>query len=67
MWAGTFDEELTDIFALQDAISERVVRALALELSSEDRTRLTKHHTENTEAYELYLKGRYYWWNKFSR
>jgi DNA-binding winged helix-turn-helix (wHTH) protein/tetratricopeptide (TPR) repeat protein len=63
LWAGTFDEELTDIFALQDAISERVVRALALELSSEDRTRLTKHHTENTEAYDLYLKGRYYWWN----
>ncbi len=62
LWAGTFDEELTDIFALQDAISERVVRALALELSSEDKTRLIKHHTENPGAYQLYLKGRYYWW-----
>ena len=62
LWAGTFDEELTDIFALQDAISERVVRALALELSSEEKTRLIKHHTENSEAYQLYLKGRYYWW-----
>lgn len=62
LWAGTFDEELTDIFALQDAISERVVRALALKLSREDKTRLVKHDTENTEAYQLYLKGRYYWW-----
>ena len=62
LWAGTFDEELTDIFALQDVISERVVRALALELSSEEKTRLIKHHTENSEAYQLYLKGRYYWW-----
>jgi len=53
---------LTDIFALQDAISERVARALALELSNEDKTRLVKHHTESTEAYQLYLKGRYYWW-----
>ena len=62
LWAGTFDEVLTDIFALQDAISERVARALALELSNEDKTRLVKHHTESTEAYQLYLKGRYYWW-----
>ncbi len=62
LWAGTFDEEFTDIFALQDAISERVARALALELSSEDKGRLVKHDTENTEAYQLYLKGRYYWW-----
>jgi TolB-like protein/DNA-binding SARP family transcriptional activator len=62
LWAGTFDEPLTDIFALQDAISERVVRALSLELSSEDKTRLIKHHTENPDAYQLYLKGRYYWW-----
>ena len=62
LWAGTFDEELTDIFALQDAISEQVVQALSVELSKEDRTRLVKHHTHSTPAYRLYLKGRYYWW-----
>lgn len=62
LWAGTFDEEMTDIFALQDAISERVVQALALELSTDDRMRLTKHFTENIKAYRLYLNGRYYWW-----
>jgi DNA-binding winged helix-turn-helix (wHTH) protein/tetratricopeptide (TPR) repeat protein len=62
LWAGTFTEQMTDIFVLQDAISEQVVQALALELSSEDRTRLIKHHTENPRAYQLYLKGRYHWW-----
>jgi TolB-like protein/DNA-binding SARP family transcriptional activator len=62
LWAGTFDEELTDIFGLQDAISEQVAQALSLELSKEDKTRLVKHHTQSTKAYQLYLKGRYYWW-----
>jgi TolB-like protein/Tfp pilus assembly protein PilF len=62
LWAGTFDEELTDIFALQDAISEQVAQGLSLELSKEDKTRLVKHYTQSTRAYQLYLKGRYYWW-----
>jgi TolB-like protein/Tfp pilus assembly protein PilF len=62
LWAGTFDEELTDIFALQDAISEQVAQALSVELSKEDKTRLVKHHTQSTKAYQLYLNGRYYWW-----
>jgi TolB-like protein/Tfp pilus assembly protein PilF len=62
LWAGTFDDELTDIFALQDAISEQVAQALSVELSQEDTTRLVKHDTESTKAYQLYLKGRHYWW-----
>src|SRR5262249_25004424 len=45
-----------------DVISARVVRALAIELSSEDKMLLTKRDTESTTAYRLYLKGRYYWW-----
>jgi TolB-like protein/Tfp pilus assembly protein PilF len=62
LWAGTFDDELTDIFALQDAISEQVAQALSVELSQEDKTRLVKHDTQSTKAYQLYLKGRHYWW-----
>jgi TolB-like protein/Tfp pilus assembly protein PilF len=62
LWAGTFDDELTDIFALQDAISEQVAQALSVELSKEDKTRLVKHYTQSSKAYQLYLKGRYYWW-----
>jgi DNA-binding winged helix-turn-helix (wHTH) protein len=46
LWADTFDERFTEIFALQDAIAERVVTALALELSTEEKTRLTKRDTE---------------------
>jgi serine/threonine-protein kinase len=63
LWAGTFDEPFTDIFALQDAISERVVQELAIKLTAADKDRLTKHHTENSYAYQLYLKGRFYWWS----
>jgi DNA-binding winged helix-turn-helix (wHTH) protein/TolB-like protein len=58
LWVGTFDERVTDMFAVQDAISERVVSALALRLSGEERRALTKRDTEKPEAYELYLKGR---------
>jgi len=62
LWAGTLDDELTDIFALQDAISEQVAQALSVELSKEDKTRLVKHYTQSAKAYQLYMKGRYYWW-----
>ncbi len=62
LWAGTFDEKFDDIFELQDAISEHVVDALTLELDGEERSRLTKHNTESTAAYSLYLKGRFFWW-----
>ena len=61
LWVGTFDEKATDVFAVQDAISERVAGALAVPLSNEERQHLTKRYTENIEAYDLYLKGRYYW------
>ena len=60
LWAAQFDERLTDIFRVQDSISERVAAALAVKLTGEEKQRLVKRHTENTEAYELYLKGRYY-------
>ncbi|MBA3767808.1 MAG: tetratricopeptide repeat protein, partial [Acidobacteria bacterium] len=61
LWAGTFDEEFTDIFAVEDSISEKVTAALALKLTGEDRDRLKRRYTENTAAYHLYLKGRYFW------
>jgi serine/threonine-protein kinase len=60
LWASQFDEKMTDIFAVQDSISERVAGALAVKLTSEEKQRLTKPYTANTEAYELYLKGRYH-------
>ncbi|MGH9902375.1 MAG: tetratricopeptide repeat protein, partial [Pyrinomonadaceae bacterium] len=60
LWAGTFDEKFTGIFAVQDSISERVASALSLHLTGDEKRRLTRHHTENAEAYRLYLTGRYF-------
>ncbi|HJX92264.1 MAG TPA: winged helix-turn-helix domain-containing protein [Pyrinomonadaceae bacterium] len=61
LWVGTFDEEFTDVFSVQDAISERVAEALKLTLTSQARHGLTRRYTDNTSAYELYLQGRYHW------
>jgi DNA-binding winged helix-turn-helix (wHTH) protein/TolB-like protein/Tfp pilus assembly protein PilF len=61
LWSYKCDERCSDIFAVQDSISERVAEALALKLTGEERRLLTKHDTENTAAYQLYLEGRYFW------
>ncbi len=61
LWTETFDERFTDIFAVQDLISKRIIASLELKLSSEEQNQLTKHYTENPEAYQLYLKGRHFW------
>ena len=61
LWANTFDEKFTDVFAVQDAISQKVANALALRLSGEENKRVTRRYTENVEAYQLYLTGRYHW------
>ncbi len=65
LWAGQFDENYTDIFTLQDAISNRVAEVLIPKLSSEEKEALHRRDTENVEAYHLYLKGRYFW-SKFT-
>jgi DNA-binding winged helix-turn-helix (wHTH) protein/TolB-like protein/Flp pilus assembly protein TadD len=66
LWAGTFDERLTDIFSVQDSISQRVARALALELTEAQRSLLIRREAGDSEAYQLYLRGRFFW-NKRSR
>jgi tetratricopeptide (TPR) repeat protein len=66
LWAGTFDEPLTDIFSVQDQVSQRVADALALELTEAQRSLLTRRDTTDSEAYQLYLRGRFFW-NKRSR
>jgi len=60
IWGYQCDEQCTDIFAVQDLVAERVVKALMLKLTGEERESLTKHYTANIEAYHLYLKGRYF-------
>jgi tetratricopeptide (TPR) repeat protein len=59
-WAEKFDEKFTDIFGVEDSISERVVSALAVRLTDKEKSLLAKRYTENASAYEAYLKGRYF-------
>lgn len=66
LWAQSFDERLTDIFTVQDAISEQVARAMLLKLTGTERESLKKRYTENFEAYQAYLRGRQIW-NKRSQ
>jgi DNA-binding winged helix-turn-helix (wHTH) protein/TolB-like protein/Flp pilus assembly protein TadD len=61
LWAYKCDEVCTDLFELQDSISEEVAGALMLKLTGRERERLTKRHTESVEAYQAYIKGRYFW------
>jgi adenylate cyclase len=61
LWAQNYDRQLDDIFAIQSEIAEKVADALKVKLVYSTRSRLEKRPTENTEAYMLYLKGRYYW------
>ena len=61
LWARKFDEMFTDLFSVEDSISEHVATALMLKLTGEERKLLGRRHTENSQAYELYLTGRYHW------
>jgi adenylate cyclase len=58
LWAERWDRDLTDIFALQDEISEAIVKALKLKLLPEEKQAIERRGTENVEAYNLYLMAR---------
>ncbi|HEX4948671.1 MAG TPA: protein kinase [Blastocatellia bacterium] len=58
LWAGEFDEAISDLFLLQDKLAIQMTRALSLRLTAAEERQLAKHPTDNTEAYKLYLKGR---------
>lgn len=59
LWAQTFDENVTGIFAVEDSISEKVAEALALKLAADEKKALVRHYTDNIDAYRNYLEGRY--------
>jgi serine/threonine-protein kinase len=65
LWGAQYNRKLGDILALQEDISRQIYKQLRIELSIAEQEELTKHYTENSEAYQLYLKGRYFW-NKFT-
>lgn len=61
LWAEKFDEKFTDVFAVQDSISEQVTRALMLKLTAEEQELMAKRYTQNTEAFQVYIQGRFVW------
>ena len=60
IWGENYRREMTDIFTLLDEIAEDISEKLRLRLSGEDKRQLAKRYTENSEAYQFYLKGRYF-------
>jgi adenylate cyclase len=58
VWAERYDRDLNDIFALQDEISQAIVKALKLKLLPEEKKAIERRGTENVEAYNLYLMAR---------
>jgi len=61
LWSERFDRRMTDLFALQDEITLAIVGQLKVELLEKERLALLVRHPDDLEAYNLYLKGRYYW------
>src|SRR5713226_8847351 len=61
LWGEQYNRKLADILAVQEEISREISEKLRLRLTGEEKTRMAKRPTENIEAYQLYLKGRYYW------
>jgi len=61
LWADTLDEDFTNIFQIEDAISVGVAERLRLQLTESEKKGLTRRFTQNPEAYQLYMQGRYLW------
>jgi len=65
LWGARYNKKVSDVFAVQSEIANEISGTLRLKLNSDEQKRVTKHSTDNIEAYQLYLKGRYEA-NKFS-
>ena len=61
VWGDQYDRKLTDIIVVQSELSREISSQLRLTLTGDEQKRVTRHYTENTAAYQSYLKGRYYW------
>ena len=61
LWGAQYSRPLADILSLQEDIATEIFDKLRVRLTGDDKKRVTKRYTEDAEAYQLYLKGRYYW------
>lgn len=65
IWSERYDGELENVFAIQDKIATNIVAALELKLVGGGSTNQPKRHTDNLEAYQLFLKGRHNWYRRY--
>jgi serine/threonine-protein kinase len=61
LWGAEYNSSLADILSVQDEVSKKISESLRLRLSGEDQEKLARRYTKDAEAYQLYLKGRYFW------
>jgi tetratricopeptide (TPR) repeat protein len=61
LWGERYNRKLSDIFELEEEIARKISESLRKKLTGEEKSRLGKRFTDNTEAYELYLRGRHHW------
>ena len=61
LWSDLYDRQMEDVFSIQDEIAQEIVKALKIKLLGEKTLPLVKSYTENLQAYNLYLRGRYFW------
>jgi len=61
LWADTYDRKLIDIFSVESEIAKTIADTLQAKLTGSEKTAMSKKPTENPEAHELYLKGRFFW------
>jgi serine/threonine protein kinase len=61
LWGGQYNRPIADILAVQDDIASEIFEKLSLRLTGEERKRATRRYTDDAEAYQLYLRGRFYW------
>lgn len=61
LWGEQYSRKLSDIFTIEEEISREISEKLRLKLSGAEKKQLAKRYTENGEAYQLYLKGRFHW------
>jgi adenylate cyclase len=60
IWGGQYIREPSDLFTLQHTMAQEITNKLRVKLTAKDQMRLGRRHTDSTEAYQFYLKGRYY-------
>jgi len=61
IWGARYDRKIADLVAIKQAIAQEVTAKLKLKLSGEEQRRLVKRDSTNAEAYQFYLRGRYFW------